>query len=231
MRAGPVPAVVALAERVPAFQIERVVRAQAVQPHARYPFVGRGGLNGRSDRWDRVYGHHPAAAKYVETAGADENGSVLVDAYAKVRRMAGDRGDEARKPSPLREMHVDNRRRKQAKPWPHAQRVIGRFLVRVIAIPADTAAEDHHRAERRRPGARSRDDQRVIRHPSAQGEVRIRPDEELKTGLISPGNENSGRLSEQGDGLLAISLLMSGQPQLADIADPEPSKRGQVCSK
>ena len=60
------PATAVLPERVPAFQIERVVRAQPVQPHARHPFVGRGGLIGIG-HWDRVHGHHPAAAKNLET--------------------------------------------------------------------------------------------------------------------------------------------------------------------
>ena len=107
--------------------------------------------------------------------------------------MAGHRGDKARKPSPLGEVHVDNRRRQQAKPWPHAEPVTGRVLaVRVIAFPvgpvitapANVAAEDHHRAERRRAGTCSRDGQRAIRHSITEGEDRSRLREELETGLI-----------------------------------------------
>ena len=66
-RAGPMPAVVALPEWVPAFQIERVVRAQSVQSHAWRSFAGHGGLIREIGRSDRVHGHHATVAKDVET--------------------------------------------------------------------------------------------------------------------------------------------------------------------
>ena len=165
-----------------------------------------------------------AAAEHLESAGADENAGVLVDAQADVRGLPQDGGEQARETLPLGEVHVDDDLGQKAEARSGAQPADDR----TVAVRAATAAQDHDLSHDGRTRARARDHQRAGRQAVPEKPAGPRSGQYLEAGLVPATEEDPCGAGQLGDGAVVLGLLPAGYPQLAYGRDAEAAECGRI---